>query len=178
MANSILIESRVVAQNVDAYNKSARADVDVAGGNLVAIVPSGKQGDDVFIAKTPAAGDDVWMAYNPSGKYIEDAEGNKYAKLSSDPRAYTNIAGEVFGIYKPQVIDEIVVTSDDVDDDSATVGQFYTQGAGLTLFKATEKPATGLVYQVADVDVIPFPPTKGQIGMTQQKAFHLICVQA
>lgn len=178
MANSILIESRVVAQNVDAYNKSARADVDVAGGNLVAIVPSGKQGDDVFTAKTPAAGDDVWMAYNPSGKYIEDAEGNKYAKLSSDPRAYTNIAGEVFGIYKPQVNDEIVVTSDDVDDDSATAGQFYTQGAGLTLFKATEKPATGLVYQVADVDVIPFPPTKGQIGMTQQKAFHLICVQA
>lgn len=178
MANSILIESRVVAQNVDAYNKSARADVDVAGGNLVAIVPSGKQGDDVFTAKTPAAGDDVWMAYNPSGKYIEDAEGNKYAKLSSDPRAYTNIAGEVFGIYKPQVNDEIVVTSDGVDDDSATAGQFYTQGAGLTLFKATEKPATGLVYQVADVDVIPFPPTKGQIGMTQQKAFHLICVQA
>lgn len=178
MANSVLIEARVVAQNVDAYNKSARADVDVAGGNLVTLTPSGKQGDDVFTAKTPAAGDDVWMAYNPSGKYIEDANGNRYAHLSADPRAYTNIAGDVFGVYKPQVNDEIVVTSDDVDDDTATVGQFYTQGAGLTLFKAEDKPATGLVYEVASVDVLPFPPVKGQIGMTQQKAFHLVCVQA
>ena len=178
MANSVLIEARVVAQNVDAYNKSAKADVDVAGGNLVALIPSGKQGDDVFTAKTPTADDEVWMAYNPSGKYIKDANGNKYAHLSADPRAYTNIAGEVFGVYKPQVNDEIVVTSDDVDDDSATAGQFYTQGAGLTLFKATEKPAKGLAYKVADVDVLPFPPVKGQIGMTQQKAFHLICVQA
>ena len=178
MANSVLIEARVVAQNVDAYNRSAKADVDVAGGNLVALVPSGKQGDDVFTAKTPTADDEVWMAYNPSGKYIKDANGNKYAHLSADPRAYTNIAGEVFGVYKPHVDDEIVVTSDDVDDATATVGQFYTQGAGLTLFKATEKPAKGLAYKVADVDVLPFPPTKGQIGMTQQKAFHLICVQA
>lgn len=178
MANSVLIEARVVAQNVDAYNKSARADVDVAGGNLVTLTPSGKQGDDVFTAKTPAAGDDVWMAYNPSGKYIEDANGNRYAHLSADPRAYTNIAGDVFGVYKPQVNDEIIVTSDDVDDDTAIVGQFYTQGAGLTLFKAEDKPATGLAYEVASVDVLPFPPIKGQIGMTQQKAFHLVCVQA
>ena len=85
MANSVLIEARVVAQNVDAYNKSAKADVNVAGGNLVALTPSGKQGDDVFTAKTPTADDEVWMAYNPSGKYIEDANGNKYAHLSADP---------------------------------------------------------------------------------------------
>ena len=117
------------------------------------------------------------MAYNPAGKYIKDANGNVYAGLSEDPRAFTTLKGETFDVFRPQVDDEIIITSEGVDDDTAVAGNYFIPQADVTLAKSTTLPQKGLAFKVKSVDTLQFPPAKGAIGLTKQKAFHLICVQ-
>lgn len=181
MANySVLIEARIGATNVDSLNRSAKSTTldAVAGGNLVTLTPSSVQGDDVYVASEPTGtGDDLWMAYNPAGKYIKDANGNVYAGLSEDPRAFASLKGETFDVFRPQVDDEIVITADGVDDATAVAGNYFVPQADVKLAKATTRPQSGLAFLVKSVDTLQFPPAKGAIGMTKQKAFRLICVQ-
>lgn len=181
MANySVLIEARISATNIDALNRSAKSTTldAVAGGNLVSLAPSSVQGDDVYVATEPTGtNDDLWMAYNPAGKYIKDANGNVYAGLSEDPRAFATLKGETLDVFRPQVDDEIVITSDGVDDDTAVAGNYFIPDTALALKKSTTLPQSGLAFKVKSVDTLQFPPAKGAIGLTKQKAFHLICVQ-
>ena len=72
MAYGVLIESMIQAKNIDALNRSVKAQIDVAGGGLLALTAPTTQGDDVWTAAAPATGNlgDLWIAYNPEVKYI------------------------------------------------------------------------------------------------------------
>lgn len=179
MANSFIIEARIAATNVDSYVRSAVcATSAVAGGNLVSLAPSTVQGNDVYTATVPTGeNDDLWMAFNPAGKYTVDAMGNVYARLSEDPRAYATVAGDTFDVFRPQIDDEIVISADGVDDATAVAGNYFIPDAALALKKSTTLPASGYAFKVKSVDYLQFPPQKGSIGKTKQKAFRLIVVQ-
>lgn len=56
MAYGVVNAARVAAQNLDVYNKTAQATVDVAGGGLVALAHSGVRGNDVYTATVPVTG--------------------------------------------------------------------------------------------------------------------------
>jgi hypothetical protein len=53
MAYGVLIESMIQAKNIDALNRSVKAQIDVAGGGLLALAAPTTQGDDVWTAAAP-----------------------------------------------------------------------------------------------------------------------------
>jgi hypothetical protein len=58
----------------------------------------------------------LWMAYSPEVVTVVSAAGNKYKGLTPDPREFTNLEGEVFDAFKPQVGDIITITADGIGD--------------------------------------------------------------
>ena len=181
MAYGVLIESMIQAKNIDALNRSVKAEINVAGGGLVALTAPTTQGDDVWTAAAPSSElGGLWMAYNPEVKYIL-VNGKKFAGLSADARDYTNIAGEVFDAFKPKVGDEIVVTIDAVDATgaSAVAGDILESKASQTTLTrvaaATGATAGSTAFKIEWVGTIDFP--KANVGIEKVKAFKAVCVQ-
>lgn len=182
MAYGVLIESMIQAKNIDALNRSVKANIDVDGGNLIALTAPTEQGNDVWTASVPTTGKlgNLWIAYNPCVKYTV-VNGKKFAGLSADNRDYTNIKGEVFDAFKPVVGDEIIVTIDDVDatGTSAVAGDILESKDGQTKFTrvAGGTATTGsTAFQIEWVGTVDFP--KAGIGVDKVKAFKAVCVQA
>lgn len=183
MVNGVIVESRIQATNIDALNRTAQAQVDVAGGGLVALTASGVQGNEVWTAAAPASGSlgDLWIAYNPS-EHLTAVGINFFAGLSEDPRDYTNLANRPFDCFKPQVGDEIDITVDCVDATgaSAVAGDILESKSGQTTFTrvaaATGATSGSTAFKIEYVGTAPFP-TAG-IGMEQVKMFRCVCVQA
>lgn len=182
MAYGVLIESMIQAKNIDALNRSVKANIDVDGGNLIALTAPTEQGNDVWTASAPATGKlgNLWIAYNPCVKYTV-VNGKKFAGLSADNRDYTNIKGEVFDAFKPVVGDEIIVTIDDVDATgaSAVAGDILESKDGQTKFTrvAGGTATTGsTAFQIEWVGTVDFP--KAGIGIDKVKVFKAVCVQA
>jgi hypothetical protein len=186
MAYGVVNAARVAAQNLDVYNRTAQATVDVAGGGLVALAHSGARGNDVYTATVPVTGGltGLWMALNPGQKTIADVNGNVYNGLSRDPRAYTNLANSPFGAIKVHKDDFIEITSDGVvstDVASVVAGDYLNAVNAKTILGRTAAasgiPANTTTFVVNYVGYATFPPVKGSVGMTQQKVFGLTCVQ-
>ena len=182
MAYGVLIESMIQAKNIDALNRSVKAEIDVDGGNLIALTAPTEQGNDVWTASAPITGKlgNLWIAYNPCVKYTV-VNGKKFAGLSADNRDYTNIKGEVFDAFKPVVGDEIIVTIDDVDDTgaSAVEGDILESKNGQTKFTRVAggtATAGSTAFQIEWVGTVDFP--KAGIGIDKVKAFKAVCVQA
>ena len=97
MANGVIVESRIQATNIDALNRTAQAEVAVAGGGLVALTASGTQGNEVWTAAAPAVGTlgGLWIAYNPA-EHLTVVGYKVFAGLSEDPRDYVNVANSPF----------------------------------------------------------------------------------
>ena len=182
MAYGVLIESMIQAKNIDALNRSVKAEIDVDGGNLIALTAPTEQGNDVWTASAPITGKlgNLWIAYNPCVKYTV-VNGKKFAGLSADNRDYTNIKGEVFDAFEPVVGDEIIVTIDDVDATgaSAVAGDILESKNGQTKFtRVAGGTATSgsTAFQIEWVGTVDFP--KAGIGIDKVKAFKAVCVQA
>ena len=182
MAYGVLIESMIQAKNIDALNRSVKAEIDVDGGNLIALTAPTEQGNDVWTASAPITGKlgNLWIAYNPCVKYTV-VNGKKFAGLSADNRDDTNIKGEVFDAFKPVVGDEIIVTIDDVDATgaSAVAGDILESKNGQTKFtRVAGGTATSgsTAFQIEWVGTVDFP--KAGIGIDKVKAFKAVCVQA
>ena len=181
MAHGVLIESMIQAKNIDALNRSVKAAVDIDGGNLIALTAPTVQGNDVWTAAKPSTGNlgGLWIAYNPEVKYTY-VNGKVYAGLSADARDYTNVAGEVFDAFKPQIGDEIVVLADNVDTpDDVVAGDFLESKNGQATFArvaaGTGATVGSTAFKVEWVGAIDFP--KAGIGIDKVKAFKAVCVQ-
>ena len=188
MAHGVLIESMIQAKNIDALNRSVKAEVDFDGGNLMVLTAPTTQGDDVWTASAPATGSlgDLWIAYNPEVKYTY-VNGKVYAGLSADARDYTNVAGEVFDAFKPKKGDEIVILyavirigrkgKSDVDD--VVASDFLEAVNGQKTFArvaaGTGATAGSTAFKVEWVGSIDFP--KAGVGLDKVKAFKAVCVQ-
>lgn len=178
----VMVESRIQATNIDALNRSAVcATANVDGGNLVQLANPTVQGNDVWTATVPTAVTGLWIAYNPSEK-LTLVNGQYFAGLSADPRAYTNLQNREMTVFKPKVGDEIILTIDDLDTASQSTvvaGDFIQAKAGQSTFtriaKATGATASTTAFQVEYVGVMPFP--QAGIGMSQYKMVKAVCVQ-
>lgn len=180
---TIIAETRIQAYSVDALNRSAvHATADVDGGNLVALTASATAGNDVFTATTPATGalGGLWMAYNPSVRLTEVGD-ELFAGLSVDERAYTNIAGRVFDVFKPKVGDILALSLETMDSsgENAVAGDFLEGKNGQTKLQriaASSGATTGSTsFKVLRVETQPYP--RGAVGMEFAKKFIVECVQ-
>ena len=168
--------------NPDALNRTAQAEVAVAGGGLVALTESGVQGNEVWTAEAPDAEaiGDLWIAYNPS-EHLTEVNGKMFAGLSADPRDYTNLANRPFDCFKPKVGDEIDITADCVDatKTSIVVGDILESKASQTTFtriaKASGATSGHTAFRVEYIGVNPFP--QAGIGMEQATVYRCVCIQ-
>lgn len=182
MAKGFIIESMIAATDVVAYNRYAKSAVDIDGGNLVALTAPTAQGDDVWTATKPATGglNGLWIAYNPSFRITEIGD-NEYAGLSADVRDYTNVAGRVFTVFKPQIGDIFVLSADAVDASAENVaaGDYLeAKNAQTTWTRKTSSPDANTTAAVVMHKVnIPFPAVKGHVGFTKQAGFKVELVQ-
>lgn len=178
----VIVESRIQATNIDALNRTAQCEEAVAGGGLVALEPSGVQGNEVWTATAPDAElGGLWMAYNPA-EHLTEVNGKQFAGLSQDPRDYANVAGRPFDVFKPEVGDEIDITIDCVDNtaSSAVAGDILEAKAGQTTLTrvaaATGATEGSTAFEIEYVGVAPFP--QAGIGMEQVTMFRARCIQA
>lgn len=117
MTRSVIVQSKVVAQNIDSLNRTAVAAADLENGNLVILATrntSATRGqEEVWDATCPATATlaKCWMVYEP--EVVTLISGTKSFKgIDSDPQDFYLPTGEFFSVFKPQVGDILLLTAD------------------------------------------------------------------
>lgn len=122
MAHNVLVPSAIAAKNVDSYNRSAVASTDVDNGNLVVLNgQSATAGQtEAWTALTPSTANGLtglWVVYQGDEVDVTNAQ---YKGLDPDPRNFYVVSGKVFSIFKPQLGDILVFTTDGIAGTKST----------------------------------------------------------
>lgn len=120
MANSVILNTRCMAENVDALNRSAQATTAIQNGAPLTLAFPTATGSAVFTATAAgAAATNVWLAYSPEVNKL--VVGQVWG--GADPRNFTNLANKPFDAFKPMVGDIIQVNKEffATGEDPATV---------------------------------------------------------
>ena len=162
-----MVEQRISAKDVEALNESAVAVTDIDSGTLVTL---GAFSKDVYTVTKATTGVGNYMAYSPSELLLE-VEGTLIPKPVADPRAYTNLAGRTFNIFKPQVGDRIGLTDGNIKTgETVAIGKFLEQTADGYVVKETPTASTTSL-EVLDIKTQPFPQSGGSFGMEFAKLY-------
>lgn len=160
MANTVLVLSRVAADNVDAYNRSAICDTDVMNGTVVTLETgfSETAGKEFVWTATPL-GDagkhaQYWMACTPEVNVLADGT-LLYKGISVDPRNYTNIKNVEFDVLSVQIGDCVQISTPFFANaqDPATIGATakyveYTAGTGWKALAEATSAYAGLRFAI------------------------------
>lgn len=175
MAYAVIEQMGVMAQNVDIYNSSFINTADLENGSVfVRGAVSTTEGESqVYTVTAPSTGNlsGLWMAYSPVDVIVTDAIGNNFKGLELNPKAFTNVAGLVFGGFKPQVGDRIKVS---VDGITGTVAAYAVAVNGANKLAFASAAIDGLSFKVESTDYISI--ADGTIGSQRTKAYILECV--
>lgn len=165
-----IITKAIAAKDVDSYNRSAVATVDVQAGTPVVLAP-GEKAEDPFVATLPVDGSlsGLYMAYNPA-EVLTVVNEKEFAGLSNDPRDYTNIKERPFDVFKIKVGDIIGMTKDCFDatlTEAVDNTSFFEPKAGQATWTITATATVGsTAFKVITNGTLPFPATKDTIGMS------------
>ena len=178
--HGVLVESLISATNIDALQRSFKAEVEIDGGGVVSLTAPTAQGNNVWKATAGfVEGKTVAIAYNPALKVIP-VNGKEYAGLSNDDRDYTNLPAHVGGAFIPQKNDEIVITVDDIVASTkslAVAGNYLVPTASDFKWTAqASAPAKGLALKIEHGVKIQYPAEKGAIGFSTQDAVKAVVV--
>ena len=178
MAKAILIPTLTAAKNVDTYNRSFIAQVDLDNGNIFSKGDLSDKTNEsqVYKAETPKTGSltGLWMAYNPEDVVLTDELGNQFKVGNLDPRAFTNVAGTVFSGFQPQVGDIVTISADGI---TGVANKFASVAANSNkLAFGAAKAETGLSFAVVGTTYISVASANA-IGSQRVVAYKLECVQ-
>lgn len=155
MAYNVVNQKQIAAYNVDALNRSAKADVDVENGSVFKLVQkTGVDGEKVVwkAEQATAADTGLWMAMSPAVVTVVDAMGVEYRGLNVDPRAFTNVAGRVFDAVKLMKGDLIEMTGEGIAD-VATKDYLVVDPAAMKL-KADDAAGNGFALKKVDTGML------------------------
>lgn len=117
--SNVVIKKAVAGMNIDSYNRSAVATVDLDNGSIFKLgaysTTAGE--DEVFTAVAPATGalNGMWMATSP--EVVITKVGNvEYKGLTPDPRQFVNLAGKIIDATYLAVGDIITMSCDGIAD--------------------------------------------------------------
>ena len=140
--SAVVIKTRVQAENIDALNRKAKANVDLQNGSAVTLAWSATDGDEVFVATPATTGMEFKIGRKEAiviatGSMLEDEHQDAwYLEVTSnsgvwmavspevnkdvigetykglDPRRFTNEANIPFDVVNLQVGDIIQVSKD------------------------------------------------------------------
>jgi hypothetical protein len=177
---TVLVQNQVQAMNIDALNRSAVYTTgDIENGQVFRLdtlsTTDGESEDWVVTAPATGKLNGLWMAYSPENVTFV-VEGNKYRGLTPDPRIFTNVAGEVFSAYKPQVGDIILMSVGGAFENEKGASDVYVNASdakfGLTW--GTTQTASALSFKLLEVSYISI--ADGSIGTQRTTAYRLECV--
>lgn len=160
MANTVLVLSRIAADNVDAYNRSAICSEDVMNGTVVTLESgfSETAGKEFVWTATPLGDADkhaqYWMACAPEVNVLADGT-LLYKGISVDPRNYTNVKNVEFDVFSLQIGDCVQISTPFFAStkDSATIGATakyveYTAGTGWKALTEATSAYAGLRFAI------------------------------
>ena len=136
MAN-VVIKRSVAATNIDSYNRSAVATVNVPNGSVFSLKEKDTSNELLYKAVAPKANEKgLWMATSPEVIYVDKAHGG-----SSDPRDFTNIAGRAIDATYLVPADIIEMTGEGITGIDTAV--YLVADTSMTLKAATAAPTAG-----------------------------------
>lgn len=160
MANTVLVLSRVAADNVDAYNRSAICSEDVMNGTVVTLENgfSAIAGKGFVWTATPLGDEDkhaqYWMACAPEVNVLADGT-LLYKGISVDPRNYTNVKDTEFDVFSVQIGDCVQISTPFFANaqDPATIGTTakfveYTADTGWKAIATATNAYNGLRFAI------------------------------
>lgn len=160
MANTILVLTRVAADNVDAYNRSAIATTDVMNGALLTLETglSTAPGKPFVFNATPLADVNAhkqyWMACAPEVNTLTDGT-LIYKGINNDPRSFTNPANIEFDVFAVQIGDIVqlsapffVANFDPGTVKDATVVEYDANNNGMVAKTAATKSYEGIQFKI------------------------------
>ena len=176
MAKSILIPTLVAAKNIDSLNRSFVSTADLDNGNVFGKgeLSTNAGESQVYKTVTPATGSltGLWMAYSPEDVVLTDGLGNQFKVGSLDPRAFTNIAGNVFSGFKPQVGDLVLVSADGITGEA---NSYAVAANGTSKLAFAAGAISGLSFKVVETTYISLA-SANNIGSQRVVAYLLECV--
>ena len=169
----VLVQTHVMAMDVDALNRVGVAESNVENGTaLVCGVQSSNAGQKHVFSVTPASGvaKDLWMAYSP--EVVSTVDGSLvFRGLDADPRHFTNIANKPFDMFKPVAgVDLIGYDPDTVS--GATYVEIQADGSFKAVASATASFG-GLQFKIFAKE--PIIIGNGTIGGEAVDAWILEC---
>ena len=174
MANAIVVKSRVMAQDVNALNRTGKINAEVKNGQ---VFTCGECVGSVYaLTKATNAVKDVWMAHSPEVVLT----GGMFLGLDKDPRNFSIQANKPVDIFKLAVGDTITVTADffkavgNIPDGSKKVVELDASGDFVALASATGSYA-GLSLKVVEETYVVI--ATGAIGADRVKAWKLEVTQ-
>lgn len=160
MANTVLVLSRVAADNVDAYNRSAICSKDVMNGTVVTLENGFSEiaGKGFVWTATPLDDEDkhaqYWMACAPEVNVLADGT-LLYKGISVDPRNYTNVKNTEFDVFSVQIGDCVQISTPFFANaqDPATIGTTakfveYTANTGWKAIATATNAYNGLRFAI------------------------------
>lgn len=136
MAN-VVIKRSVAATNIDSYNRSAVATVNVPNGSVFSLKEKDTNNELLYKAVAPKANEKgLWMATSPEVIYVNKTQGG-----SSDPRDFVNIAGRAIDATYLVPTDIIEMTGEGITGIDTAV--YLVADTTMTLKAAASAPTAG-----------------------------------
>ena len=136
MAN-VVIKRSVAATNIDSYNRSAVATVDVSNGSVFSLKEKDTVDELLYKATAPTASEKgLWMATSPEVIYVDKAHGG-----SADPRDFVNIAGRAIDATYLVPKDIIEMTGEGIT--GIATATYLVADTSMTLKAASAAPTAG-----------------------------------
>lgn len=162
MAHNIFNARLVAAKNVDSYNRSAVAAVDVDNGNLVKLTTRSAEADEaeVFTAVVPSTSNGLTGLYMvfQSEVVLTPFGGGYISGLDVDLRNFYIPATKVFSVFKPQLGDIVEMTADGLAGTKSTntfVNATDTTGGLKPVWGATQT-ANVFSMKLLETSYLPF----------------------
>ena len=180
MTHAVLIQNRVAAMTVDAYNRSAIAGIDLDNGNVFRLDSlNSSTGCEVWDATPPTTSastlDNLWMAYSP--EVVITTSGTKqYKGLDPDPLSFTNTGSLVFDAFKPQIGDVITLTADAFTAAKSTNTYASSGSEGHTLFWNSSATTAAFACQLMDITYISVGSGSTLAETQRQTAYKMVVV--
>lgn len=180
--NTVLVPTRITAQNVDAYIRQGVATTDIQQGTPLVcgeVSTNVKQKFVFQVAPATTAVKNVWLAFEPVSVLTSDGRAD-FANIQQDPREFINKAGTTFGIFKPNPkVDMIQVTTpffaENFDPDTIT-GATYVEISSTGKMESVTTPTNDFDFlQFKIVRKEPLIIANGAIGPEGVDAWVLEC---
>ena len=180
MAYSVLIESKIMATNVDSLVRDGVAASQVMENGFICqlATKSSTSGEgEVWSATAPATGslNGLWMVNEPAVVEVVAEDGTRYKGINNDPRNFSIPALRPFSAFKPQPGDLIKVTDDALAGTKSTNTFVNAADGAYQLTWGSSATANALSFKLIETSYVSI--ASGTLGASQRVTAYLFqCV--